>query len=295
MNADAEDMRYFYVLAQAGTLARAAHELGVDHTTVSRRIQRLEHALGIRLFTRTRTGWALNSNGERLLPAARSVALGFDVFAEGDPTRIGPEEWTVLSSDGFAANILAPRTGELLADGRIILHIISAASLATQEGVTFDAAVVRNRPSSPSVRSTLLAAYEIGLYASQDYLDTHPSIRRIDDLAGHVISWYSEDPIAGIPEIDALRPNIPNHIRLQSNNLQVHEQAALAGVGLALMPVYTAVRHDSLVRVLSDDLAYHGKYWTVLPTAQLRWKVTERVQEFLEDAVRRAGLLLPRD
>lgn len=293
MKIDAEDVRYFHVVANAGTLARAGQELGVDHTTVSRRVQRLEHALGMRLFTRTRTGWTLNANGEGFLPAARTLAAGYEVFTEGDPSQIGPEEWTVLTSDGFAANILAPRCGELLADGRAILRIISAPSLASRDGVSYDVAIVRSRPTSPSVRSKLLAQYEIGLFATESYLSRHRPIRNLGDLEHHVVSWYAEDPMAGIPEFDALRHNLPASIRLQSNNLNVHEQAALAGVGLAMMPTYTADHHSQLIRVLPDELNFEGQYWTVLPAAQLRWKVTKRIQEFLNDAVRDAGLSLP--
>lgn len=293
MRVDAEDVKYFHVLAQAGTLVRAGQELGVDHTTVSRRVQRLEHALGSRLFTRTRRGWTLTSHGEGLLPAARMVALGVDVFAEGDSARIGPEEWIVLASDGFAANILAPRCGGLLADGRIILHIVSAPSLASREGVSYDVAVVRSRPNAASVRSGLLASYEIGLYASEDYVARNRPIRDLADLEDHALSWYPEDPIADIPEFDALRQKLPKCIRLQSNNLNVHEQAAAAGVGLAVMPTYTAATCESLVRVLPEEINYQGHYWSVLPAAQLRWETTQRVLEFLRDAVRDAGLIVP--
>lgn len=295
MKVDAEDVRYFHVVANAGTLARAGAELGVDHTTVSRRVQRLEHALGMRLFTRTRTGWELNANGESFLPAARTLALGYDVFTDEDPSQIGPEEWTVLTSDGFASTILAPRCGQLLADGRIILRIVSTPSLASRDGVSYDVAVVRSRPSSPSVRSKLLARYEIGLFASEEYLSRHRPLRHLADLEDHVIAWYSEDPMAGIPELDTLRNAMPTSIRLQSNNLNVHEQAALAGVGLAVMPTYTARRHEQLIRVLPEDVSFHGSYWTVLPAAQLRWQVTERVIAFLHDAVRDAGLIVPGD
>lgn len=293
MRVDAEDVRYFHVVANAGTLARAGEELGVDHTTVSRRVQRLEQALGLRLFTRTRTGWSLNANGESFLPAARTLASGYDVFTEGDPTQIGPEQWTVLTSDGFASTVLAPRCKRLLADGRVILRIVSAPSLASRDGVSFDVAVVRSRPTAPSVYSQLLARYEVGLYASEDYLASHRPIREIADLKCHVLSWYAEDPMAGIPEFDALRRKLPSSIRLQSNNLNVHEQAALAGVGLAVMPTYTAAHHEKLVRILPDEVSFRGSYWTVLPAAQLRWKVTERVLEFLSDSVRDAGLYIP--
>ena len=152
MGVDAEDVRYFHVLAQAGTLVRAAKELGVDHTTVSRRVRRLEAALDLRLFTRTRSGWTISPNGERLLPAARMVALGSDAFTTGDSAQTGPEEWTILSPDGFAASVLTPACVRPLGDDTVIT-IISAPSLAAREGTAFDAAIVRSRPNSSAVAS----------------------------------------------------------------------------------------------------------------------------------------------
>ncbi|WP_413335846.1 LysR family transcriptional regulator [Brevibacterium sp. GP-SGM9] len=290
MGVDAEDVRYFHVLAQAGTLVRAGEELGVDHTTVSRRVQRLEHALDQRLFTRTRSGWAINSNGERLLPAARMVALGSDAFSTGDPTRLGPEEWTILSPDGFAASVLTPASAQLLATEAVALHILSAPSLASREGNAFDVAIVRSQPSSSTVRARRLADYEIGVFAHRDYLHRHRPITEPADLDGHVLAWYADDPIAGVPEFEALRPQLPTEIRLQSNNLNVHEQAALSGVGLAIMPTYTAARHESLVRVLPEAIGFRGHYWAVVPTTQLRERTTQRVLDFLTAAVAAAGL-----
>jgi DNA-binding transcriptional LysR family regulator len=290
LEVDAEDVRYFHLLAQVGTLVRAAEELDVDHTTVSRRVQRLERALGTRLFSRTRSGWAINSHGERLLPAARMVALGIDAFTSGGSAAGGPEEWRILSPDGFAASVLTPHSAQAIATQKVILHIVSAPSLASRTGSSFDVAIVRSRPASALVRSRPLADYEIGLYARKDYLAQSPLIREIDDLHGHVLAWYADDPIANIPEYEALRPKLPQNIQIQSNNLNVHEQAAESGVGLAIMPTYSAERNNSLVRILPEEIKYHGRYWTAVPTTQLRTKTTERVLRFLDEAVADAGL-----
>lgn len=292
MEIDAEDVRYFHLLAQVGTLVRAGEELGVDHTTVSRRVQRLERALGLRLFSRTRTGWAINSHGERLLPAARMVALGIDAFTSGDSAAEGPEEWRILSPDGFAASVLTPRCAQVVSTQKVIVHIVSAPSLAARGGNSFDVAIVRSRPTSSLVRSRPLADYEIGLYAREDYLARNPPIREIEDLEGHVLAWYADDPIANVPEYEVVRPKLPKHIQIQSNNLNVHAQAALSGVGLAIMPTYTASLNDSLVRILPEEISYQGRYWTAVPTTQLRTKTTERVLEFLDEAVDDAGLTI---
>lgn len=295
MSVDAEDVRYFHVLADAKTLVRASLELEVDHTTVSRRISRLEKALGVRLFSRTSTGWKLTPSGEGYLPAARLVVLGVDAFTEGNPVVAVPKEWTILAPDGFAAAVLAPRTSRAISNDGAVLRIVTVASLASRDGVSYDVAVARTRPTSPRVRSQQIAGYEIGLYATEDYLISHPEISSIEDLEQHVLCWYEEDPLANVPEFDALRPVLPNTIQLQSNNLFVHEEAALAGAGIAVMPSFIAGRHPVLVRVLPDQVKYSGCYWAVLPAAQLRWEVTRKVLRFLQEAVADAGLAPPKN
>src|SRR5699024_7714707 len=75
-----------------------------------------------------------------------------------------------------------------------VTPIISAPSLAAREGTAFDAAIVRSRPNSSAVASRALADYEIGLYAHEDYLSEHGPIRSLDDLEGHVLAWYADDP-----------------------------------------------------------------------------------------------------
>src|SRR5699024_4257368 len=138
-----------------------------------------------------------------------------------------------------------------------------------------------------------LADYEIGLYAHEDYLSEHGPIRSLDDLEGHVLAWYADDPIAGIPEFEALRPKLPEHIRLQSNNLNVHAQAALSGVGLAVMPPDTAARTAAPVRILPGEIGYRGHSWVLVPKTQLRGPTTQRVLDSLAEAVAAAGLAPP--
>ena len=68
-----DDLRYVLALAKAGSLAKAARALKVDHTTVGRRIEALEGDLGLRLFTRTNTGYVLTQEAERILPEIEQV------------------------------------------------------------------------------------------------------------------------------------------------------------------------------------------------------------------------------
>ncbi len=77
---DWNDLRYFLAVARAGTLAGAARELGVEHTTVGRRITALESALGVRLFTRGPEGFSLSAAGKDIVPRAEGIAGHVDAI-----------------------------------------------------------------------------------------------------------------------------------------------------------------------------------------------------------------------
>src|SRR3954447_23849142 len=78
---DWNDLRYLLAISQAGTLAGAARDLGVEHTTVGRRLTALETALGVRLFTRGPEGLTPTAAAEQVLPLAREMAVHADAIA----------------------------------------------------------------------------------------------------------------------------------------------------------------------------------------------------------------------
>src|SRR5512139_2508769 len=83
---DWDDLRVFLAVARAGRVSVAARELGVEHTTVGRRLDALEAAVGGPLFYRTRAGYRLTANGQAVLAHAEAMeaaALGIraEVYA----------------------------------------------------------------------------------------------------------------------------------------------------------------------------------------------------------------------
>lgn len=68
-----DDTRLFLALARHGTLSGAARELGIGLATISRRVERMEHALGLPLFLRHQNGYDLTDQGAALLPRAEAV------------------------------------------------------------------------------------------------------------------------------------------------------------------------------------------------------------------------------
>ena len=70
---DWNDLRYFLAVCRAGTLVGAGRSLQVKHSTVGRRIEALEAALGVSLFTRSPDGFVLTDAGNEIMPLAEEA------------------------------------------------------------------------------------------------------------------------------------------------------------------------------------------------------------------------------
>src|SRR5690606_16040128 len=97
MKVDWDHLRFFLVLARAKTLTNAARLIGVEHSTVARRIQALESTLGTQLFKREATGYELTSEGLALVPRVEQMEQSFiQIDKRHDPlqgrVRIGARE-----------------------------------------------------------------------------------------------------------------------------------------------------------------------------------------------------------
>jgi Transcriptional regulator len=129
-----DDLRFFLEVSRRGRLVGAAQRLGVDHTTVSRRIASLEQALNTQLFDRTPNGYSLTEAGRRLLAHAENVentaqAIQADLAGEnlelsGSVRVSGPE--------GFMVKILLPKVPEFrLRHPDIELEIVTSSRYAS--------------------------------------------------------------------------------------------------------------------------------------------------------------------
>ena len=88
---DWDDLRYFLAVARGGTVTAAATQLGVDHATVIRRIDRLEHALAAKLFERTKAGYIATTTAERLIgdvETAESAIIAGQSMTHGTAARL---------------------------------------------------------------------------------------------------------------------------------------------------------------------------------------------------------------
>ena len=92
-NLDWDDLRVFLTSVRCQSVSAASRELSVSHSTVSRRLSRLEYTLGAALFERNREGLILTSFGHMVLRRAEEVAAGIgnlrgDIAGDGDTSGI---------------------------------------------------------------------------------------------------------------------------------------------------------------------------------------------------------------
>jgi DNA-binding transcriptional LysR family regulator len=234
-----DDLRFVLAVSKAGSLARAAKELKVDHTTVGRRIEAVEADLGVRLFARTTTGYVPTADAERLLPEIRRVeesVLSLDRAAHAQKDAV---EGTVRITSGetFGACYLAPRlatfgrshpglTVELVTGGEVL-------DLARREA---DIAVrfFRSRHENLLVRRVADVAH--ALYASKAYLTRRP-VKKPADLRHHaILTSASGRGVVEAAWVEGLTAGArPAFV---TNMTVALLEAARTGAGIAVLPRY---------------------------------------------------------
>ncbi|TQK31160.1 LysR family transcriptional regulator [Arthrobacter sp. SLBN-53] len=284
----ADNLRYFLEVARAGRLSDASRVLEVDHTTVGRRITALERSVGERLFDRAPSGWRLTEAGKRMMPRAEAVESA--VMAAYDVQGATPDILTgsirITATDGFGAFIIAPHLVELkAAHPRLTVELVTATVHNAVSERHFDVAVTLERPTSRAVRSEVLCHYDLGLYATPEYLDGHPPIAKIADLRAHTLIWY----VNALMDVEPLRildelPHVQS-VDAQISNITGHWLAARSGLGVAPLPAYIANGDERLVRVLPDAFSVRRLYWLVVPRELERLERVRTVCAFLRDTV----------
>ena len=191
---DWNDFQAFLAVARAGQLARAAAAMGVDATTVGRRLRRLEARVGGTLFEQTREGQVLTEAGEAMLAEVEAMEQAASRIAEqagGAPTGL----LRVSLSEGFASWIVAPALRQFTqANPQLVVDLVASSGFLSPSKREADLAVTLSRPRAGPVIAGKLSDYALRLYATRGYLAQHGTPEHPADLAhGHPLVGYVPD------------------------------------------------------------------------------------------------------
>jgi DNA-binding transcriptional LysR family regulator len=248
-----DDLRYFLLAARAGTLAGAARSAGVQHTTIGRRLTALERSIGAPLFLRGPEGLSLTPLGEKLFPRVLDVersVLAVRELAVARRTRV-----RVALPSGFVAFFAEDlmRFGqehpelavEAISGGQPLDLKRGDADLAVRIGPIQDEELIARR----------LGDVGWSLYASPRYLESHPAPVQPHDLSGHKVIAYGAD-LVSMPAAQWLESHAAQSSTvLSANEIATMLDAAISGIGLALLPCLVADGEPRLLRLTPQVLA----------------------------------------
>jgi DNA-binding transcriptional LysR family regulator len=268
----ADDLLVLLAVGRSGRYTNAADELGVNHTTIARRIAALEESLGGRLLARVGGGWELTDRGREALCAAEAVESAVRKLS-ADPQSPPALEGVVRMSatDGFSAYIAAPAIAEVQRrHPGVAVEIVATTRRATQQRSGLDIEVVVGEPQVHRAKAIRLGDYCLGLYGSRDYLARRGVPVSRADLVDHPLVYFI-DSMLQVDDLDLARSVAPGmRESVTSTNVFVHVEATRAAAGLGLLPCFMATRHDDLIRVLPDTVALQLTYWLVTRAETMR-------------------------
>ena len=280
-----DDLLVLLAVGRSGRYNTAAEELGLNHTTISRRIAALEQSIGGRVLARVGAGWELTDLGRDALSAAEAVesaVRSLTVDPGGRRTLEGVVR--ISATDGFSAYIAAPAAAQVQRDHpNVAVEIVAATRRATQQRSGLDVEVVVGEPKVRRAKAIRLGDYCLGLYGARDYLAEYGTPTSIADLARYPLVYFI-DSMLQVDDLDVATSFAPAmRESVTSTNVFVHVEATRAAAGIGLLPCFMADRHDDLIRVLPDAVAVQLTYWLVTRAETLRRLEVAAVVDAIRD------------
>jgi DNA-binding transcriptional LysR family regulator len=255
---DWDALQVFLTVARTGRISAAAKRLGVEHTTVSRRLSALEADLGVPLFYRTTTGYLLTAHGQNVLSNAETMeraALAVAARArEGSGAVVGRVRIAIPPE--MASHWLAPQLNIFRTKHpQIELQILVGTRQRDLTRGEAELAVQSPNPRQQGLIGLRIGRGRMALYASTDLLAG--KTLRVDSL-----STFPDMPLlAYTPAFHLLQAEkwfqpilAAANFALRTNSTHALLAAARAGVGIAVLPRLVARGEGKLVAV-SDDVA----------------------------------------
>jgi DNA-binding transcriptional LysR family regulator len=291
---DWNDLKYFLAVAQHQSTIAASRALGVNQSTVQRRVTELERRIGRPLVKRHPTGYRLTEFGQELLPHAERVRQAVSALEQqlGESGRDAtgvirvtcpePIVYRITQTsflDRFHARHPELRVEFVMSDKYLDLAK-GEADVALRSGDTDDGELV-GRKIADSVWA---------VYASRQYVERHGRPERVEDLARHALVGF-DDTMAKHRVAQWLRQVAPEAAIVARNNSVLGLiYSVKAGVGIAPLPTSLGDAEPDLVQVLGPvpELA---RIWRVLAHPDVRR--TPRVSAFIDFLVEEIETLRP--
>jgi len=269
-----DDLRIFLAIARAGSISGAANRLGVQHSTVSRRLRSLEDQLGTRLIERKKLGYELTEAGEELQLSASRIEveiLGFEGSQAGHDTDAAGE-LRVSAINNMASTVLMPVFARFSdAHPKIEFHLVVTNKFVKLAERDADIAIRLTNTPLDTLIGTRLTTVASAVYGSKDYCAQVQAGATTEkwlgiECCGFHMSWTKE----ACPDKD-------HNFYVDDTLLTL--AALKAGAGLAYLPCFMGDSEPSLARFRPPEAKHDLGLWLVYHRDLRR---TKRVRLFRE-------------
>lgn len=278
-----DDLHTVLLIGRNRSLAGAAREVRVNHSTMFRRIGAIEQRLGVRLFDRLREGYVPTAAGEEVILLAERIDADIveleRKLAGGDLRPAGPLRLTTTDTLLPLLMPICASFEEQFPEVRI--ELVTGTQQLSLSRRDADIAIRPAASPDENLYGRRIARIAFGVYGSRDYLNG-TSARRA--LADH--KWIGlGDSLSHLRAYRWLAANVPAaRVRLIVNSLGAALQAAEAGIGLGLIPCYMASACKALVRLPEPVADASSELW-ILVHEDLR--TVARIKTFTDFAYSR--------
>ena len=284
---DWDKLRIFHAVADAGSLTHAGDTLHLSQSAVSRQIRALEDSLSTTLFHRHARGLILTEQGELLFDATVAMTKRLDAAAarirDSEEEVFG--ELRVTTTTGFGSLWLAPRLSklyDLYPDLTIDLMLEEKVlDLPMREA---DVAIRMKEPSQADLVRKRLMNIRMRLYASPEYIAKHGMPERIEDISKHRLICQnprSAQVASGLALVQRLMTyNVSSMLTV--NNYFGVLQSVIHGLGIGMLPDYSAQDLRSVIRVLPEVESVEVPVYLAYPEELRQSKRIAAFRDFVE-------------
>ncbi len=255
-----EDMAMFVRIVEAGSITKAAEQLNIAKSAVSRRLKELETRLGSQLISRTTRQSNLTQAGEQYYQKVHHILSEVDALNEetsGTPTRIeGTLKMTAPLSFGLMhLNDVIDEYANQHPELKFELDFSDRHTDLIEEG--FELAIRIRELQDSSYQAKRLALIRYALCASPEYLERMGTPKTFDDLTEHEFLQYGMSKSSTIELIDeqGKKHQVAVNGKIKANNGDFLREMAVKGHGIAFLPTfitYQALISGELVPILQQ-------------------------------------------
>ncbi len=285
------DLHFVLAVCREGTLSGAARILGVNHSTVFRRIGMIEKKLDVRLFERLASGYMMTEAGEAMLESGERVeneVLGLSRKLIGRDLQLSGV-LRVAVPDALLMKVLMPHLGVFSQRyPKIQLELVVSNNYLNLTRREADIAVRATQEPPEAVVGRRMCSMMTTIYGSTDYL-----VRQTEGTIENHTWLLPDESLMQLPIIKWLDRNYPKAtLGLRCNTLPGLYEAVIHGLGVAALPCFLGDPDTRLNRILPLDDELASELWLLTHPDLRRTARVRALMDFLTKALEKEKNLI---